>query len=858
MKKIYVFKHHDHNHGSDEKKVCTCPGCKGEGTENCSCGCLEGNVSCNHENHHKETKKVCTCLGCEDAGTSTCECDCLDEKHEHHHEAEKKVCTCPGCKGEGTDSCTCGCLTGDKSCSHDEHQHSHHEHHHEENHECCGKCEHEANQEEKVCTCPGCKGERKSECNCGCLDSEKSCNHDGEDHSHHHHTHNHSHHNHSHHDHSHHGHHGHGGHDHSAHIKDYLIRFVVSSILSIPVLLLSPMIQNWLNYSITFQYQEYVVLIFATAIFAYGGWPFFSASYYELKAKEPAMMSLVALSITISYVYSVLVTFGLSGMDFYWELVTLIDIMLLGHFLEMKSSMVASDALQSLTKLLPSEAHLIINDNETKDVPLSELKKHQIVLVKPGEKVPVDGDIVKGESAIDESMVTGESNPVVKTINDQVIGGTINGDGLLEVKISKLGEETYLSQVVKLVNDSLGNKSKTQRLADIAAKYLFYVSITVALLTWLAWGLVGESQEFILEKVVTVIVIACPHALGVAIPLVTSISTTLAAKNGLLIKNRSQFENARKVTDVIFDKTGTLTDGKFSVTNVYAISKDIEYVLDLAYVLEKPSTHPIAKGILAYSQINESNLKVANYKNLPGYGVTATINGLNSGAVSVAYLDKENIKYDQKLHQELVDKGQTLVYVIEDQKVLGLITLQDQIKPSAIDAIKKLNALGIRTHMLTGDNKSVAEKVANELGITTFKHSMLPHEKSAYIDSIKQPGSFIMMTGDGINDAPALAKSDLGIAIGAGTDVAINTADIILVRSEPKDVLNLIELSKSTYRKMVENLIWALAYNVLTLPLAAGVLAFTGFVISPAVGAILMSLSTIVVSINAQFLKIKK
>ncbi|HLT00404.1 MAG TPA: copper-translocating P-type ATPase [Acholeplasma sp.] len=823
---MYTFRklHHNHDHGSlGEKKVCSCPGCKGEGTDSCTCGCLTGESTCKHD-HHEHEEKVCTCPGCEDAGSTTCECGCLNETqmHNHDHKHDEKEC--------------CG------SCKHDEHEEQH--------------------EDKKVCSCPGCKGEGTDSCTCGCLTNESACKHEGHDHAHHHH-HDHSHHNHNHHDHSHHGHHGHhshhghGGHDHSAHIKDYLIRFIISTILSIPVLIFSQQFQEWFNYSISFPFDEYVVLVLATAIFIYGGIPFFSAAYYEIKAKEPAMMSLVALAITVSYVYSVMVTFGFAGMDFYWELVTLIDIMLLGHFLEMKSSMVASDALASLTNLLPSEAHVYVDGN-THDVPLKDLKVNQVVLVKPGEKIPVDGLILWGESSIDESMVTGESNPVFKTINETVIGGTINGDGVLRIKVTKLGEDSYLSQVVKLVNESLMSKSKTQRLADLAAKYLFYISITAALITWLAWGLVGADTDFIFTKIVAVIVIACPHALGVAIPLVTSISTSLAAKNGLLIKNRNAFENARKVKHVIFDKTGTLTDGKFTVTNVITIKRNLKGILEIAHLLEQTSTHPIAKGILEYTKNVKTTLQVVDTKNLPGYGVIGKIDGKNVAAVSQAYLNKEGIFYDKNVQADLDQQGLTIVYIVEENEVLGMLTLKDQVKPSAIYAIKELNSMGIVTHMLTGDNEAVAKRVASELGITTFRASMLPHQKSQYIDEIKIDGTFVAMTGDGINDAPALAKADLGIAIGAGTDVAIETADIILVKSEPKDVLKLIELSKKTYRKMIENLIWALAYNVFSLPLAAGALYSIGFEISPAIGAILMSLSTIIVSINAQFLKLKK
>ncbi len=649
-----------------------------------------------------------------------------------------------------------------------------------------------------------------------------------------------------------------GSHDHSSHIKDYLIRFVISSILSIPVLVLSNMVQMWFGYTLTFNYSNYVLLFISTVIFFYGGKPFFVGAYHEVKSKSPAMMSLVSLSITIAYVYSIFVTFNLlNGMDFYWELVTLIDIMLLGHYLEMKSSLVASKSIESLSKLLPTIAHLITDSNETLDVTLSTLKHEDIVLVKPGEKIPVDGLIIYGKSSIDESMITGESNPIDKSVHDEVIGGTINGDGLLHVKVTKLGSETYLSQVVTLVNQALKSKSNTQRLADIAAKYLFYIALLTAITTAIIWSLFGNTTEEVITRVVTVIVIACPHALGVAIPLVTSISTSIAAKNGLLIKNRTHFENGRKVKHIIFDKTGTLTDGKFSVTDVLVLKDTKEKVLDIAFALETPSTHPLALGILRYKKHQVTPLEVIDFKNIVGFGVSGIIDLKFYAVVSANYLDSFNISYDHTHYHQLISKGETVVFVIEEKEVLGMIALKDQVKQKSIEAIKELSLMGITVHMLTGDNEVVAKRVANELGISHFKHSVLPHQKSAYIKELKAFNHVVAMTGDGINDAPALAEANLGIAIGAGTDVAIETADVILVRSEPMDVVNLIKLSKKTYRKMLENLIWALAYNVISLPLAAGILSFINITISPAIGAFFMSLSTIIVAINAQFLKLK-
>ncbi|MFA5692833.1 MAG: copper-translocating P-type ATPase [Acholeplasmataceae bacterium] len=691
---------------------------------------------------------------------------------------------------------------------------------------------------EKVCTCKGCKGEGTSTCGCGCLD-EKTLNNPHISHC---------------------GHHGDDSHDHSHHMKSYLYKFIISTILSIPVIILSPIIQGWFNYSLVFPYSEYIVFGLSIIIVIYGGKPFYEGLINEIKHRSPGMMSLVSVAITISFIFSSLVTFKLvsSQMDFYWELVTLIDIMLLGHYIEMKSTMVATNALKSITELLPQTANLYLDNKETIEVPIKDLTLNQVVLVKPGDKVPVDGIIIDGVSTIDESMITGESNPVLKEINNEVLGGTINGDGSLLVKITKLGDETYLNQVIKLVDESLGYKSNTQRLADIAAKYLFYVSVSVALITWLIWGLVGASGDMILERIVTVIVITCPHALGVAIPLVTSVSTSLAARNGLLIKNRNAFENANKINHVIFDKTGTLTYGKFSVTQFINFNKDEQLTLNIANQLESNSNHPLAKGIVDFTKNKAKLIKISNFENIVGQGITATYNNELIGVVSPNYLKLNKINYNHDEYLKLISEGNTVVYIFKEKEVLGLLSLKDEIKPSAIKAINSLHKMGIHTHMLTGDNEIVADLVAKELGITSYRHSVLPHEKSNFIEELNNHGNYIAMAGDGINDAPALAMSDLGIAIGAGTDVAINTADVILVKSDPNDIVNLLKLAKSTKRKIIENLLWALGYNVITLPLAAGILEPFGISISPAFGALLMSVSTVVVALNARLLKIKK
>lgn len=675
----------------------------------------------------------------------------------------------------------------------------------------------------------------------------------------HNHKHHHKHHHHDEHGAHMHGHGGHGGHDHSHMIQDFKNRFLVSLILTIPIVLLSPMIQEWFNFTLRFTYDQYVAFILSTILLIYGGKPFFVGAWHELKAKSPAMMSLIAVAITIGYTYSSAVVFGLTGHDFFWEIATLITIMLLGHWLEMKSSVAATNELTALTKLMPSEANLMIGST-IKTVSVSELKMGDVVLVKPGDKVPVDGVIIEGTSTLDESMITGESVPVKKDVEDQVIGGTINGDGVLKVKITKLGSETYLQQVITLVENAQKNRSKMQRLADTFAKYLFYLSMTFAIGTSIYWGLNGYSTEFILERVVTVIIIACPHALGVAVPLVTSISTTIAAKNGLLIKNRSRFETARKINAVVFDKTGTLTEGKFFVDHMHAYILDEKEVLDIAYNLEKNSNHPIAKGIVSFAKNKKAQeLSVVGFSNVPGVGVKGTINNILYEAVSPAYLKKEKIKFDEQHGHHMSQNGQTVIYILKEKTVVGTFALEDKIKDEAYEAINQLKKANIRSILLTGDNRIVAENVAKKLGIDEVIAEVLPHQKAEKISQLKSDGYIVAMAGDGINDAPALVESDLGIAIGAGTDVAIESADIVLVRSNPKDVVNLLKLSKATSDKMIQNLIWATGYNIIALPLAAGVLyQATGFLLPPAIGAILMSLSSIIVAINAKTLKIKQ
>lgn len=652
-----------------------------------------------------------------------------------------------------------------------------------------------------------------------------------------------------------------GDHDHKDHHSmmayDFKKRFFISLIIMIPILLLSPMIQMFMGVDFRFKGDSYILFALSTLILLYGGKPFLKGAVYEIKRKEPGMMTLIAFAILVAYIYSSASIFLKLGNDFFWELATLIVIMLLGHWIEMKSVMGASKALDELMKLMPEEAHLIKASGETTVVPVRELKTGDKVLVKPGEKIPIDGIVYDGNSEVNESMITGESVPISKVDGDEIIGGSINGEGILKFKVSKVGDETFLSQVVKLVKEAQESRSKTQRLADVAAKYLFYIAILAGTTTFVLWMIIGKDMNFAIERAVTVIIISCPHALGLATPLVTAVSTSIGAKRGLLIRNRSAFENARKLDSVVFDKTGTLTEGEFGVTDIKAIDISEDNLLSIAYSVESNSEHPIAKGIVKEGKKrNLELLEVANYKNLPGKGLSATIDDRDIMVVSPGYIRNNNINFDEEYYKELAQEGKTVVFVLENNKLVGYIALSDIIRDTAKEAIATLRSMGIESIMLTGDNQRVASYVAKRLNIDTIIAEVLPQEKSKKIEDLIGEGKMVAMTGDGVNDAPSLALADLGIAIGAGTDVAIETADIILVKSNPLDVVNIIKLSKVTYRKMVQNLIWATGYNVIALPLAAGVLYNQGIVISPALGAVFMSLSTVIVAINARFLKI--
>ncbi|WP_298830029.1 heavy metal translocating P-type ATPase [uncultured Planococcus sp.] len=652
--------------------------------------------------------------------------------------------------------------------------------------------------------------------------------------------------------HDHHGHHGHGD-----MVEDFKKRFFISLILTLPILALSPMIQHFMGVDWRFGNDMYLLFGLSTIVFFYGGWPFLTGGISELKDRNPGMMTLIALAITIAYGYSTMVVFGWDGNQLFWELATLVVIMLLGHWIEMRSIMGASNALEQLIQLMPNEAHKLDDNNQVQDVPLSEIKNKDRLLVKPGEKIPVDGLIVEGKSTVDESMLTGESMPIDKTEGDDVIGGSVNKEGSLTVEVEKTGQESYLSQVIKMVKEAQESKSRTQDLTNRAAKWLFYLAIVAGLATFSAWLLLGYSLDIAVERMVTVMVITCPHALGLAAPLVVAVSTSISAKKGLLIRNRTGFEDARNLNAVVFDKTGTLTKGEFGVTNIVPNGEYTkEDVLRFAAAIEQNSEHPIATGIVNSAKEKGIELgRVSDFESITGKGIQGQVDGQKVNVVSPGYMNSNKLSYNQQQFTELSEEGKTVVFVLVEDKLAGMVALADMVRETAKEAVATLKEQGIHSIMLTGDNKKVADWVARQVGIDEVYAEVLPDDKANQIKKIKEKGWKVAMTGDGVNDAPALATADLGIAIGAGTDVAMETADVILVRSNPNDVVALMDLSKKTYRKMVQNLWWATGYNIFAIPLAAGVLAPWGIVVSPAIGAVFMSLSTIIVAINAKLLK---
>ena len=652
----------------------------------------------------------------------------------------------------------------------------------------------------------------------------------------------------------------HGGHDHEGMIADYRRRFWVVLVATIPILALAPMIQGWLGLedALRFPGDRYVLAGLSSLVFFYGGWPFLKGFLQEITARDIGMMTLISVAITAAYAYSIgMVAIG-SDETFFWELATLIAVMLLGHWIEMKSVLGAGRALEKLASLMPDEAHLVADDGSVIDVSVSTLKGGEHLLIKPGEKVPADGIIVRGESSLNESMLTGESKPIFKTVETEVIGGSINGEGSLTIRVDKTGDETFLSSVIKLVKEAQASKSKTQDLANTAAKWLTFIALGGGLSTVLFWTLfTDQGFGFAMARAVTVMVIACPHALGLAVPLVVARSTAIAATNGLLIRDRTAFEEARNINAIIFDKTGTLTKGEFGITDTLVFDTTFTESDIVAYAasIEAHSEHPIAQGIVRDAP---QAWGVDKFKAIPGKGAEGLVKDRDVKVVSPGYLRDQGLEMDDPRFETLSAQGKTVVFVLIDDKLAGAIALADIIREESAKAILMLQAMGIQCIMLTGDNQQVAEWVGQEIGLDEVIAEVLPEEKAAKVREVQSRGLIVAMTGDGVNDAPALAQANVGIAIGAGTDVAIETADIILVRSSPSDVVAIIELARATYNKMMQNLAWATGYNTFAIPAAAGVFFPWGVILTPALGAVFMSASTVICAINAQLLKLSR
>lgn len=648
--------------------------------------------------------------------------------------------------------------------------------------------------------------------------------------------------------------HGNGEHNHhEMMIQDFKRRFWISMILTLPILALAPMIQGLLGVDWKFTGSNYVLFGLSSIVYFYGGWPFLTGLVTELKDKAIGMMTLIAVAISAAYFYSVAVVFGFEGQTFFWELATLIDVMLVGHWLEMRSVLGASKALEALADLMPNEANLV-EENQTRKVQIDELKEDDLILIRPGEKVPADGIIVEGESDFNESMLTGESKPITKSIEEEVIGGAINGNGVVKVRVKGIGEGGYLSKVIEMVQTAQKQKSKTQRLADTAAKWLTIAALVLGFGTFFVWMAMGKDLAFSMERMVTVMVICCPHALGLAIPLVASISTSISAQNGLLIRNRTAFEASRKITTIVFDKTGTLTKGSHEITRMVSLHSDYTEtdLLTYAAAVESPSEHHISKGLTRKAKEDKLEIpSVTDFKYNAGIGVRGIVNGKEVQAGGYLLLEQ----MDQKIDEDENEGIETKIFTFVDGELIGFITFADEIRESSYDAIKTLHAHNIKTSLLTGDNEIVAKYVADKLGLDDYMSEVLPDQKLEKIKELQARNEFVAMVGDGVNDAPALAQANVGIAIGSGTDVAAETADIVLMDSNPKDIVNLILFGKATYKKMVQNLVWATGYNVIALPLATGFIP--GLMISPAFGAALMSVSTIVCALNAQLLRRK-
>jgi Cu2+-exporting ATPase len=656
----------------------------------------------------------------------------------------------------------------------------------------------------------------------------------------------------------------HAGHDkHAGHsVAMFRNKFWLTLLLSIPTVIWSEMIQQWFGYTApNFLGSEYIAAVFGTAVYFYGGWPFLQGGYHELRARLPGMMTLISLAITVAFLYSVLVTLRLvTGMDLWWELATLVAIMLLGHWIEMRSITQAEGALKELAKLLPDTAVRLDEAGNTRDVPVAELKRGDLLLIRPGTSIPADGLVKDGKSAVNESMITGESKPVDKTTGEQVIAGTVNGQGSLRIEVTGTGDETALAGIMRLVEQAQSSRSRAQALADRAAFFLTFVAIASAALTAIVWVALGRPWDFVMERVVTVLVIACPHALGLAVPLVIAISTTLGARNGLLVRDRRGLEEARLLNSVVFDKTGTLTLGSHRVVKI-SVGEGVSdtEALRLAASAQRDAEHPIAQALLTSAKEQGIDVPASQgFESMPGRGVRAVVDGRNLHVGGPALLRLLSVEPPQLLRQAAetaAANAQSATYLVEGERVLAVFAIADAIRPESFEAIKRLHAGGLEVVLLTGDSKAVGNSVAKELGIDTVFAEVLPEDKVAKIEELQAQGKRVAMVGDGVNDAPALLTADVGIAIGAGTDVAVEAGDVVLVRSDPRDVPAIIELSKATYRKMIQNLWWAAGYNIVAIPLAAGVLAYWGILLHPALGAVLMSLSTVIVAINAQLLR---
>lgn len=662
-------------------------------------------------------------------------------------------------------------------------------------------------------------------------------------------------------------HHGdHSGHEGHHHHGDFKKKFFVSLIFAVPIIFLAPMMGIELPFQFTFPGSDWLVLVLATILYFYGGQPFLSGAKEELKARKPGMMSLISMGISVAYFYSLYAFymnhFGAADahtMDFFWELATLIVIMLLGHWIEMNAVGNAGDALKKMAELLPSTAVIIDEAGNSKEVELSEVNEGDVVQVKAGDNIPTDGVIVSGRTSVDESLVTGESRNVEKTVDDSVIGGSVNGSGTITVKVTGTGESGYLSQVMGLVSRAQSDKSRAELMANRIAGYLFYFALSVGLIAFVIWMMISSDMGFATERLVTVLIIACPHALGLAIPLVTARSTSIGARNGLIVKNRESLETARHLDVVMMDKTGTLTEGNFAVNHFesFNVAYSDEEVLGFMAAIEKSSSHPLALGILDKAAEEDISIPQADdVNNIPGIGLEATIAGKDMKITSMSYLEDHNIDYDEAQFESLAGRGNSVSFLIIDGENSGIVAQGDQIKSSSKGMIRNLIDRGIEPVMLTGDNRQVAEAVATELGITDVHAQMMPEDKEAMIQSYQKQGKKVMMVGDGINDAPSLVRADIGVAIGAGTDVAVESGDVILVKSEPSDIMNFLSLAEKTMSKTVQNLWLGAGYNIIAVPLAAGVLASAGLILSPAVGAILMSISTVVVALNAMTLRL--